>query len=402
MKDITRAARAGVMAPSPYARPEAGPVPQRHAANTFVQRQHLPPPRSSGASGASGASGPGAPAASGSLAPRTASTGPAAAPLLLDRTLAAKHYPAMTHYLQALEAAYAANKPAPIRDKEFLPDLIAGLNAADPRRKLEYCRLAALDAESVCASSLVDRLAEGLGKGGAWCTLLDEAGGHRTALGIHCSSTSPHASLVLVDSLEIDADDDFEQQRWLGITRALEQALQAKQGGAEPVRLHLTVAGSEAQRSGEGCAIFAISAARKLASEPAITRLHGKVLGAIHNGTEMPGFHVLPSHQLPPAFFKHANSSRDLRDYLVARSRAAQAAPQPQGPLRVNDPIVNKKGQSLTKRFASHVVERPASSGDKMIRFSNSYEAKRIELVRIALAQLAAAKESGQPLVPPA
>ena len=61
----------------------------------------------------------------------------------------------MAHYLQALEGAYAANKPAPIRDKDFLPDLITGLNAADPRRKLDYVRLAALDAESVCASSLV-------------------------------------------------------------------------------------------------------------------------------------------------------------------------------------------------------------------------------------------------------
>ena len=394
MKDITRASRAGGTARSLYARPESGSVPPRPAAQSFVHRQDLPPARV----GAAGAT-----AASSSVAPRLPTSGPAAAAWPpLERTLAAKHYPAMAHYLQALEAAYAANQPAPIRDKEFLPDLIAGLNAADPRHKLDYCRLAALDAESVCASKLVDRLAAGLGKGGAWCTLLDEAGGHRTALGIQCSSSSPHASLVLVDSLEIDARDEFEQARWLGITRALEQSLTHKMGGAAPIRLHLTVAGSEAQRSGEGCAIFAISAARKLASEPAIARLHGKVLNAVGGGTGLPGFHVLPSHHLPPAFFKHANSGRDIRDYLVARSQAAQAGAQPLGPLRVIDPIVNKKGQSLLQRHASHVVERPASSGDKMIRFSNSYEAKRIELVRIALAQLAAAKESGQPLGPPA
>jgi hypothetical protein len=314
----------------------------------------------------------------------------------LDRALAVKHYPAMTHYLEALEVAYAANQPAPIRDKEFLPDLIAGLNAADPRRKLEYCRLEALEAESICQSSLVDRLSAGLGQGSAWCTVLDEAGGHRTALSIQCSSSSHDASLVLVDSLAIDADDTFEQERWLGITQALEKALQAKLGGTAPVRLRLTVAGSDAQRSGEGCAIFAISAARKLASEPVIARLHGKVLDTIRNGTGSPGFGVLPPYLLPPAFFKHANSGRDIRDYLVARSDAAQAAAQSQGPRLVVDPIVNKKGQSLLQRHASHLVERPASVGDKMIRFSNSYEAKRIELVHVALAHLAAAKEGMQ------
>jgi hypothetical protein len=385
MNSITRTTRAGVTALSPYARPEAGPAPLRHASTPFVQRQDLPPPRASEA---------GAPASSlSSLAPRAATFGPAAVPLPLDRTLAAKHYPAMARYLEVLEAAYASNQPAPIRDKEFLPDLIAGLNAADPRRKLEYCRLAALDAESVCESSLVDRLSEGLGKGSAWCTLLDEAGGHRTALGIQCSSTSRDASLVLVDSLAIDVEDPFEQERWLGITQALEKALQAKLGGTAPVRLRLTVAGSDAQRSGEGCAIFAISAARKLASEPAIARLHGKVLDAIRHGMGSPGFGVLPPHLLPPAFFKHANSGRDIRDYLAARSGAAQAAAQYQGPRLVVDPIVNKKGQSLLQRHASHLVERPASVGDKMIRFSNSYEAKRIELVRVALAQLTAAKE---------
>jgi hypothetical protein len=249
MRDITRATREGVTPPSPYAPPEAGPAAQRHAAKPLVQRQDLPPARASGA-GASGASS--------SSAPRPAAFGPAAVPLPLDRSLAAKHYPALAHYLEALEAAYAANKPAPIRDKEFLPDLIAGLNAADPRRKLDYCRLAA-----------------GLGQGGAWCALLDEAGGHRTALGIRCSSTSRDASLVLVDSLAIDADDPFEKRRWLGITQGLEKALQAKLGGDAPVRLRLTVAGSDAQRSAEGCAVFAISAARKLASDPAIARTAG-------------------------------------------------------------------------------------------------------------------------------
>lgn len=236
MKVITRATREGVTPPSPYARPESASAPNRPAAKPLVQREDLPPARASGA---------GAPGASSSSAPRPASVGPAAVPLPLDRTLAAKHYPAMAHYLAALEAAYASNQPAPIRDKDFLPDLIAGLNAADPRRKLEYCRLAALDTESVCASSLVDRLAEGLAKGGAWCTLLDEAGGHRTALGIQCSSTSRDASLVLVDSLAIDVDDPFEQERWLEVTQGLEKALQAKLGGDSPVRLRLTLAGSD-------------------------------------------------------------------------------------------------------------------------------------------------------------
>jgi hypothetical protein len=389
MRDITRATREGATAPSPYARPEAGSAPPRHAAKPLVQRQDLPPARASGA-GASGASS--------SSAPRPTAFGPAAVPLPLDRSLAAKHYPAMAHYLEALEAAYAANKPAPIRDKEFLPDLIAGLNAADPRRKLDYCRLAALDAESVCASNLVDRLSEGLSRGSAWCTLLDEAGGHRTALGIRCSSTSRDASLLLVDSLAIDADDPFEKQRWLGITQGLEKALQAKLGGDAPVRLRLTVAGSDAQRSAEGCAVFAISAARKLASDPAIARLHGRILDLIRGGTGSPGYGVMPPHLLPPAFFKHANSGRDIRDYLVARAGAAQP---PGPPRRVIDPIVNKKGQSLLQRHASHLVERQASSGEKMNRFSNSYEAKRIELVRIALAQLAAAKEGGKPISPP-
>jgi len=302
----------------------------------------------------------------------------------------------MAHYLEALECAYAANRPAPIRDKEFLPDLIAGLSAADPRHKLEYCRLGALDAESICESTLVDRLSQELGKGGQWCTVLDEPDGHRTALGIQCSNTSHDASLVLVDSLAIDLDDDFEQERWREIAPALEKALQAKLGGTAPVRLRLTLAASDIQRSGEGCAIFAISAARKLASEPAIARLHGQALQSIRDGTGSPGFEVLPPHELPPAFFKHANSARDIEDYLVARAGAARTAEPPGNRRLVTDPIVNKKGQSLRERHASHLVERPASVGDKMIRYSNSYEAKRIELVRVALAQLVAAKEAGE------
>jgi hypothetical protein len=155
-----------------------------------------------------------------------------------------------------------------------------------------------------------------------------------------------------VDSLAIDADDPFEKRRWLGITQGLEKALQAKLGGDAPVRLRLTVAGSDAQRSAEGCAVFAISAARKLASDPAIARLHGRVLDLIRGGTGSSGFGVMPPHLLPPAFFKHANSGRDIRDYLVARAGAAQ----PQGPRHVIDPIVNKKGQSLLQRHASHLV----------------------------------------------
>lgn len=91
-----------------------------------------------------------------------------------------------------------------------------------------------------------------------------------------------------------------------------------------------------------------------------------------------------PARLLPPSLYKHATSKRVLNDYLVERARSSLSEWDRQ------DGRVNKKGQTLLERYAAHEIQRLDRTVDyPLLRtYSNSYEAKRIGLIRAALASL--------------
>lgn len=287
-------------------------------------------------------------------------------------------------------------------DAMFLPELIQGLNAAHPGLKLErhFFELGVPEAE-LLASSLAQRLQQSLGSGQAWRGVLTD-GDHATALSLRFSGHTPDVSLLLVDSLTW-SPGDVERKRtaWQHTLDTLSAALQARSPKpTPPVRLHLAMVASDVQKSSEGCNIFALSAALKMASDPAIQALHERVLFGLLTGRVPPGVnHLDAPRNLPPSMLKHATSKTVLQRYVQAsgeRRRAAQARREAgfTGWQRVRvDAMgpVNKKGQSLLERHAAHLITREdRTRPGRMLTYSNSYELKRIDLVRRALAHLTA------------
>lgn len=325
-----------------------------------------------------------------------------------DREAASKHYPKLTAYLEQLEKAYLSDEIPQlddIKDIDHLGDMIAGLNAADPALKLEYYKAREGDDEhfSFLDSPLTDRLAAELGKGTAWRGILD-IDDHRTALSIKCSSSSNDVSMVLVNSVGLDLPD-IEQVRgqFRSALEELRATLQQRLGpSAPPVRLDMVFTGSDVQKPREGCCIFALSAAKKMASDPAIEGLHRSTLQDLANGTLRPSVARVPADVLlPPSFFKHTTSrsvvgryteARRLDHALAVRRAAGDGAGAGPGPFASPDAPVNKKGQSLQQRFESHIVHRADRDRGVNRTYSNSYEAKRIEIIKTALAHLTAGK----------
>lgn len=90
---------------------------------------------------------------------------------------------------------------------------------------------------------------------------------------------------------------------------------------------------------------------------------------------------------MPPSLYKHATSKRVLDAYVAERARGAlfRVMGRPDGK-------VNKKGQTLVERYAAHEIqrrERPVDYNVPLLcTYSNSYEAKRIDLIWTALAAL--------------
>lgn len=78
----------------------------------------------------------------------------------LSMDLARKRYPALTHYLERLEAAYGSDTALhPIEDIDHMETIIKGLNLADPMLNLHFDKVQADDSpeqirESVLAKTL--------------------------------------------------------------------------------------------------------------------------------------------------------------------------------------------------------------------------------------------------------
>lgn len=279
----------------------------------------------------------------------------------------------------------------------MMPDIIAGLNKADPQLRLGLDVVMQFEPLSVVSDyRLVQQLEQGLVKGGDWRMVIDDQDiDHRYAMGVHCDPASRCASLILIESLDESSETAERMTAWQDIIERMGKVLRERLPGDPPVRLHLAVSATTTQRSPEGCDIFAISAARKLASEPSISDLHQKVLARMSRSDAATVVSPLPSTFLPPSFFKHSTSGNDLLDNLFRRDEVGHAR-RLDG---VFNPVVNQKGQTLLERWTSHLTSRVDQDTGKQRVYSNSYEAKRIELIRTALAHLI--RPDGSTVPPP-
>ncbi|WP_140629755.1 YopJ family acetyltransferase [Methylibium rhizosphaerae] len=303
---------------------------------------------------------------------------------VFDRELAAQRQPGLMNYLLELEAAYLENRTPVVKDAEHLDALIAGLNRAEPGLHLERNDVMKFELQDAIDDyPLVRRLAEGLGTSAAWRMIInnDDDTDHRSALSVKCNPSSRDASLILVESL---GDKEQVMDLWQDLLPRVTDALRRRLPGDPPVRLHLAVANTTAQRTPEGCDIFALAAARKMASEPQIARLHDAILAK--PPADASGSHItpLPATLLPASLLKHSTSGTALLDSLFQRD----ASPHAQKQDGVFNPVVNRDGQTLLERWTSHLTHRWDAKAEKPRTYSNSYEAKRIDLVRTALAHL--------------
>jgi hypothetical protein len=299
-----------------------------------------------------------------------------------DRKLAAELHPGLAGYLNELEAAYRENRTPAVEDNEHLKLIVEGLNRADPGLRLEHD--AVMQFEPACwveKYKLTERLLQGLGRGDSWRMVIDDGDvEHRYAMSVQCSATSHEASLILVDSLEEATEVESRIASWNDILGRIGAVLRERMPGDQPVKLHLAVASTTTQRTNEGCDIFALSAARKMAAEPDFARLHHAALADIRAGHTNERVVALPATALPPSFFKHSTSGNDLLDNLFHRDAVGRDA--------MFNPVVNGDGQTLLERWTSHMTQRWDDAASKARWYSNSYEAKRIDLIRTALSAL--------------
>ena len=180
-----------------------------------------------------------------------------------------------------------------------------------------------------------------------------------------------------------------------------------------PENAKLAVLAVDAQKSLNGCRIFALSAASKLAKEPELfNEIHeanasdqvqvlkqinkaeiekrlsdaqsGDSLVDVDENINFPNFRILDIHRLvPPSFQKHTQSKTSLKAW-ADEDKLAQIR-------------VNKQGETLLSRFNKHIVERykrdPYAENGKLqwselkqISFGASIEEKRLAYFDRAIA----------------
>ncbi|MFD2300009.1 YopJ family acetyltransferase [Paracidovorax citrulli] len=324
-----------------------------------------------------------------------------------DEELAAQRKPHLLSYLRLLESRMADRTERPVtgdtnEDMYHLDDLMQALNTADPSLQL---RRYAFEFDQRCTglaqSGLVSHLLQGMQNQAQWNAIFDRDGKHRSAASIRCAEHA--ASFVVVDSLAADSiTEKAHTDIWQRVLGQLQWFLERKRNFAEPhVQLRAHVVFTHAQKSSEGCTIFALSAARKMASATAIADLHQQALAPRPSDSwAEPEVKFLAASVLPPAFMKHATSASVLRDYLEKRRQGPVA-------LEPGHGAVNKRGETLLERHAAYAVTRPKApapeptwmtpilqclgldTGPNMVTYSDSYAHKRIEFVRLALAHFA-------------
>jgi hypothetical protein len=337
-----------------------------------------------------------------------------------DRELAAQRCPELLAYLGRLERAMSRSKlHTKTEDLKFLPQMVEGLNAKDPSLRLKLYQLDTTSLRGL--KTLTQHLRKGMsGQEGwrdGWRAVLDLDGRHRVALSVRCTGNA--ASFIVVDAVPQHSTSAVRAEMWQQAMKRLEhhfsrRPVRSGEGAPLPFRFHTTLVFSGVQNTREGCCVFALSAVKKMAAEPTIAQMHSRKLEEIaRTAGEEAGPAASAEQQrepdetvslegaasLPSSFLKHSTSASALRSYIAGR--AGQDSAQ-----AVAEERVNKKGQTLMERRAAHMVVRyappPASTWfdhfleciawpREMVPFeySNSYEHKRLEFVRTAIAHIA-------------
>lgn len=200
----------------------------------------------------------------------------------LRMDLARKQYPALTGYLERLEAAYRSNTTLdPIEDIDHLAAIIKGLNIADPMLNLHFDKICAEDTpenirEYVLAQKLEAelRLEPRQRSSNGWREIIDD-GGHGVAIDVRCSQSSNDVSIFLIESLAEDSKSlkGLRGKTWNRVLKTITSDIQAKLGpSTPPIRLRMTFFATNTRKSADGGSIFALSAAKKMASDP---HIHG-------------------------------------------------------------------------------------------------------------------------------
>ncbi len=146
-------------------------------------------------------------------------------------------------------------------------------------------------------------------------------GDHRIAMGVQCSKTSNDASIIVIDSGH--GPCVFQSRKRAEVAACIRGHYikhPSKLGpSAPPVRLQVTFFATNTQKSPEGSDIFALSAAKKMASDPAIRMLPSSMLRMMAKGRFHGGIQFVKEGKaaqlLPPSLYKHATSKRVLNDF---------------------------------------------------------------------------------------
>ena len=285
-------------------------------------------------------------------------------------------------------------------DAEHLRSIVIGLRLHTPSLDLRVYEIPDPDERphAIRDGLLCRHVAMAIKSGLHWqAVVVTES--HQMALSLSCSERRNCVSLILLDSAyKRQGLDKFAALKWTNVIEQIGTGLN-RLGAAEeePTRLALTVCGSSAQLTIEGCTIFALAAARKMATDPEFGDLRRSRLEALENDVLAPGLHHLDAMYLPPAFMKHATSKRVIREYLDARRRLAPSGLPPRADVeqvasaskRPRLETSPSPTQMLTERFENFKVKRGLAafpgSAARPIEYSNSYEHKRIALIRKAI-----------------
>lgn len=267
-------------------------------------------------------------------------------------------------YLEEIKDARQSNRCPAVQDVDFIEELVASENDANPQLKLGHHKLCIGDNfEAARDSGLVERIINGIEEGRDWRAVLD-TGNHRLAMSARHDEDNPrNISVFIVNSLKILW---FNVRGWQKSFDQVAKAVNERLGPDEkPVKIVASLAGTEVQKTPEGCSIFALSAAKKMEDNPAVEAIHREALNALKKDGESAGGRTVNAlRHLDPSFFKHATSPNVVNAYL--RAQPDEVASRP----------VNREEQTLQKRQEAHMINRKV--GDSLRRYSNSYEGKRL------------------------
>lgn len=184
-----------------------------------------------------------------------------------------------------------ARRPA-ARDGQFIGMLMHAENAQDPSLRLSAHRLdtaGLLAGDPAATESLWGSIAEGMRTGNDWRATLDVDGHHVALDARHDADNPSHVSLVVM----VDAGLQMQLQDWKPVVEQLLDRMCAQPAGADGAaaagKLWLTHLSVSAQQPHDDSALFALMAARGMAGDKEIARVHTEALTQANSVTAPAG-----------------------------------------------------------------------------------------------------------------